>query len=64
MTFKEAKVIWAVVLVESGIPTLVEAYRDEETARTRANTLREDINPDYDEVGVFEVEIGTSSTDF
>lgn len=64
MSHNESQVIWAVVLVESGIPTLVEAYGDEETARTRADTLREDINLDYDEVGVFEVETGTPSTDF
>jgi hypothetical protein len=54
--------IWVVVLVESGIPTLVEAYWDEETARTQAELLRQEINPDYDEVGVFEVEIGTPAT--
>lgn len=53
----KSKVIWVVVLVESGVPTLVEAYRNEDTARARKEILREDINPDYDEADVFEVEI-------
>ena len=52
------KVIWVVVLVESGVPTLAEAYFDEETAKIREQTLRKDIRLDYDEVGLFEVEIG------
>jgi hypothetical protein len=62
-TANESKAIWVVVLVQSGIPTLVEAYEDEETAKNREEVLREDIRPDYDETGVFEVEIGVPSSD-
>lgn len=61
MTPNEVSVIWTVVLVQSGIPVLVEAYRDEATARSREEILRQDINPDYDEVGIFEVELGMSA---
>ncbi len=60
---KKSEMLWVVVSVESGIPALAEAYRDEETARSRERSLREDINPDYDEVGLFEVEIGKRSID-
>ena len=53
--------IWVVVLVESGIPTLVEAYLTESEAAIREQFLRSTINFDYDETGVFEVEIGVES---
>ncbi|MBN1891012.1 MAG: hypothetical protein JW850_23650 [Thermoflexales bacterium] len=57
MTNEGKQNIWVVVLVESGIPTLAEAYRDEASARAREQSLREDMSLDYDEVGLFEVEI-------
>jgi hypothetical protein len=63
MSHNESETIWVVVLVESGIPTLVEAYRDEDTARQREEILSEDVNPDYDEIGIFEVQIGVQSQD-
>ena len=50
--------IWVVVLVESGIPTLVEAYSAEDDATIREQFLRDAMNFDYDETGVFEVKIG------
>ncbi len=55
---KKSEMLWTVVLVDCGVPILAEAYRDEKIARLRERTLRKGINPDYDEVGVFEVEIG------
>ncbi len=55
---QQDKAIWIVVLVESGVPTAAEAYIDEETAIIREQFLREDINLDYVDVGIFEVEIG------
>jgi hypothetical protein len=55
---QNGEVIWVVVLVQSGVPVLVEAYFDEKNAEIREQALREDINPDYDEVGLFEVKIG------
>ena len=56
-------VVYVVVGVYSGVIDTVEAYRDDETAQTRADFPKQDINPDYDEVGVFEVEIGKTSAD-
>lgn len=49
--------LWIVVLVESGIPVLVEAYRFPQVAMEREQELRGELNPDDDEVAVFEVEI-------
>jgi len=64
MTHRKPEVVWIVVLVRSGVPILAEAYQDEETAKRREQFLREDINSDYDETSIFEVEIGTQSSDF
>jgi len=55
--------IWVVVLVESGIPVRAEAYRDPKTALKREKALRRKMRQDYDEVGVFEVEIGVQEED-
>lgn len=55
MLHQQNKVIWVVVLVESGIPTLVEAYSDQEQASAREKFLRQDIRPDYDELGLFDI---------
>lgn len=63
MPRKQPEAIWVVVLVKSGIPTMVEAYRDKKTARARETSLRKDINPDNDEVSLFEVKIGAQSPD-
>ncbi|MBM3149668.1 MAG: hypothetical protein FJZ88_06550 [Chloroflexi bacterium] len=58
---KNSPTIWVVVLVESGIPTLVETYLTESDATIREQSLRSTINFDYDETAVFEVEIGVES---
>ena len=50
-----SQTIWVVVLVESGVPTLVEAYLTEEDAAIREQFLRDAMRLDYDETGVFEV---------
>lgn len=55
---QKCNVVFVVVFVYRGIIDTVEAYRDLKTAQTRADFFKQDYNPDYDEVGVFEVEIG------
>jgi len=55
--------VWIVVLVMSGVPVSAEAYRDAKSARARERVWRKDMRPDYDEVGIFEVEIGVQSVD-
>ncbi len=58
---RNSPTIWVVVLVESGIPTLVETYLTESDAAIREQFLRNAMRLDYDETGVFEVEIGAES---
>jgi hypothetical protein len=55
MSQQENEVIWVVVLVQSGIPTLAEAYSDQEQASAREKFLRQEMRPDYDEVGLFDI---------
>ena len=45
--------LWVVVKVHSGIPICVELFQDEEGAWELERQIREDINPEYDEVDVF-----------
>ena len=49
------KRLWIVVKVESGIPTVVEAYRSRQSAEREERFLRENMHPENDETGVFEV---------
>ena len=58
MPNKKADIIYVVVWVHSGVPYEVEAYRDAKTAKARERFYKKDINPDYDEVNTFEVEVG------
>ena len=57
MPQKKTQTMWVVVLVESGIPVAVEAYRDQRTAQKRERLLRNDMREEYDAVGMFEVEV-------
>lgn len=54
---EQPEVLWAVVFVWRGFPNLVEIYRDKELAFKRERQLRMNLNPDYDEVDVFETQI-------
>jgi hypothetical protein len=63
MSYEDGDVVWVVVLVISGVPDTVEVYRDQKSALARERVWRQDLRPDYDEVGVFEVEIGVPSSD-
>jgi hypothetical protein len=63
MSHEDADIVWVVVSVISGVPDTVEVYRDQKSALARERVWRQDLRPDYDEVGVFEVEIGVQSSD-
>ncbi len=54
-------VVWIVVLVESGIPVSAEVFQKQKDATRREQQLRKKMREAYDEVGVFEVEIGSKS---
>jgi len=53
---KEAKMktIWILVLSKRGFIQEPEIFYDERTANKRRNHLRKDLNPDYDEINIFE----------
>jgi hypothetical protein len=46
---------WIVVKVESGIPACVEAYADARSACLREQRLRQRMNAENDETGVFRI---------
>jgi len=54
---KQPELLWVVVKVESGIPVMVEAYRDKQSAEVRERSLRKCMHPENDETGVFEIQI-------
>ena len=53
----DAKKIWTVVLVESGIPNDVKVFGDLASTKKFENSFREIINLEDDEVGLFDVVI-------
>jgi hypothetical protein len=58
MAENQLEIIWVVVKVESGIPVMVEAYHDGQSAELRNQFLRLNMHPENDETGVFEIQIG------
>lgn len=56
-TNREHSEISIVVQVYSGIPVLAEAYSDETRAIDRAEELKADTNPEYEDVDVFTVQL-------
>jgi hypothetical protein len=53
---KQIELLWVVVKVESGIPVMVEAYGNKESAKMREQSLRKYMHPENDETGVFEIQ--------
>ena len=53
MTTKSNSSFWVVVKVHSGIPVCAEVFKEEAKAWELEKQLRKDMNPEYDEVGVF-----------
>jgi len=49
--------IWVVVRVQRGFVSDVKAYHDEKSARRCERSWRGRMNPDYDEVGVCEIQV-------
>ena len=49
--------LWVVVEVQSGIPVTAEGFLAWEPAEQREKYLRERMNPENDEIGVFEIPI-------
>jgi len=47
--------MYVVLYVYHGVPASVEGFYSEDAAQRRADELRAEINPEDDEVAVFEV---------
>jgi hypothetical protein len=59
---KMPEMVWVVVVVKGGFPAFAEVYRERKIARRRERFFRKDLREDYDEIGVFEVEIGSEAS--
>ena len=59
MAEKEKAELWIVVQVMSGVPVSVNAYGKCSQARRREKWLRQRMRPDYDEAGIFRVQVPT-----
>lgn len=53
------KPTWIVVEVNSGIPVGVQAFSNQDTAINYLESLRENLNPDNDEAGIFEINLSS-----
>ncbi len=49
--------IWIAVKVWRGVPVEVKGFRKRTEGEKQARLWREEMNPDYDEAGVFEIKI-------
>jgi hypothetical protein len=49
--------IWILVEVSRGIPVSVEAFTDRQSAEIRETQLRQQLNLENDETGIFPVEV-------
>lgn len=54
---KKSPEIFIVVEVHSGLPAVAEAFWDEGAADKYAEELKAEINPEYDEVEIFQTSI-------
>jgi len=49
--------IWILVEVSKGIPASVEVFTDRQSAEIRETQLRQQLNLENDETGIFPVEV-------
>jgi len=54
--------VWIVVEVRSGIPVSVKAFPSYESADEYSVSLRDDLNLDNDETGVFQINLESISS--
>ncbi len=51
----QPKRLWVVVKTEHGVPVMVDAFRDKRAANRRANFLQMHMQPDREQVTVFDI---------
>ena len=59
----QSESIWVLVYVRRGIPATVEAFYDGAEAQERENVIRQNINVNDDETGLFHININHHTTD-
>ena len=57
MATNSYKPLWILVEVRSGIPVAVENFADRQSAEIRETQLRQQLNLENDETGIFPVEV-------
>jgi len=60
MSLQQSRTFWTVISVHRKIPVSVEGLQSEEEAHRREKLIRDQINLQDDETGVFEVQIPCS----
>ena len=59
---RKIKKIWILTLVKRGFIQEPEVFFEEKKAQNRRRALISDINPDYDEIAIFEKELALDNT--
>ena len=59
---RKIKKIWILTLVKRGFIQEPEVFFEENKAQNRRRALISDINPDYDEIAIFEKELALDNT--
>ncbi len=54
------QVWWVAIFVWRGFPVKAKGYRSRELAEAQEEIWRKEMNPDYDETGVLQLEIASS----
>lgn len=57
MSKDKKRKIWIAVQVYRGIPTEMKGFRKRKACKKQVRLWREEMNPDYDEAGMFEIKI-------
>ena len=61
MASKKKRQLWIVVYIWRGIPDKVEIYRDQMKAEKREKLLRNRMDHQYDETGLYKINIGAGA---
>lgn len=49
--------LWVAVKVWRGFPEEIKAFYSEQTAQKQEKVWRKQVNPEYDEIGIFQIKM-------
>jgi hypothetical protein len=58
----DSKKLWILVEVHRGIPDSITVFKSEQSALSHGKKMRAEMNLDYDETGLFEVDLDEVSS--